>query len=130
MTGIDWSTLESTARLEAFSTHLMVPMLVTLALAYASQLLGRLEAERERSERLALQSERRRIAWELHDPAKQRLHVASHTGRAARVRLPLLRSGGLVLRLEMPLRRRIGEPRRQAATVFAIFESRARRYSR
>ncbi|MDQ3676608.1 MAG: ATP-binding protein [Actinomycetota bacterium] len=75
-TGIDWSTLETTARLEAFSTHLMMPMLVTLALAYATQLLARLEAERERSERLALQSERRRIAWELHDSAKQRIHAA------------------------------------------------------
>ena len=95
VTGIDWSTLESTARLEAFSTHLMVPMLVSLALAYASQLLARLEAERERSERLALQSERRRIAWELHDSAKQRLHVAYLILDAARGRIDAAERGGL-----------------------------------
>jgi signal transduction histidine kinase len=61
---------------ETVATHLMVPILVTLALAYAAGLLTRLEAERERSERLAIQSERRRIAWELHDSAKQRVHAA------------------------------------------------------
>jgi signal transduction histidine kinase len=75
-TGIDWSTIETTARLETFATHLMVPMIVVLALAYAAQLLERLEQERERSERLAIESERRRIAWELHDSAKQRIHAA------------------------------------------------------
>lgn len=75
-TGIDWSTIETTARLETFATHLMVPMIVVLALAYAAQLLDRLEKERERSERLAIESERRRIAWELHDSAKQRIHAA------------------------------------------------------
>ena len=75
-TGIDWSTIETTARLETFATHLMVPMIVVLALAYAAQLLEHLERERERSERLAVEAERRRIAWELHDSAKQRIHAA------------------------------------------------------
>jgi signal transduction histidine kinase len=74
--GIDRGTLESTTRLESFATHMMVPMLVTLSLAYAAKLLDDLESERERSERLALEAERRRIAWELHDSAKQRVHAA------------------------------------------------------
>lgn len=77
ITGIDWETLDTSARLESLLTHLMVPMLVTLALAYASDLLGRLQEERQRSERLAIEAERRRIGWELHDSAKQRVH-ASH----------------------------------------------------
>jgi two-component system sensor histidine kinase UhpB len=75
-TGVDWSTLDSTARLESFSTHLMVPLLVTASLAYAADLLNRLRAERARAERLALEAERRRIGWELHDSAKQRVHAA------------------------------------------------------
>ncbi len=75
-TGIDWSTIETTARLESFATHLMVPLIVVLALAYSGQLLERLERERERSEQLAVEAERRRIAWELHDSAKQRIHAA------------------------------------------------------
>jgi signal transduction histidine kinase len=75
-TGVDWSTLDSTARLESFSTHLMVPLLVTASLAYAADLLGRLRAQRARAERLALEAERRRIGWELHDSAKQRVHAA------------------------------------------------------
>jgi signal transduction histidine kinase len=75
-TGIDWQTLETTARLESFATHLMMPMLVVLALAYSGGLLSRLEEERNRSEELALDAERRRIALELHDSAKQRVHAA------------------------------------------------------
>ncbi|QEC48288.1 hypothetical protein FSW04_12390 [Baekduia soli] len=50
--------------------------MITLALAYSGQLLRRLREERERSELLAVQSERQRIAWELHDSAKQRVHAA------------------------------------------------------
>jgi signal transduction histidine kinase len=87
-TGIDWQTLETTARLESFATHLMTPMLVVLALAYSASLLRRLEEERRRSEELALDAERRRIALELHDSAKQRVHAAhlvlSALGRSAR----------------------------------------------
>jgi two-component system sensor histidine kinase UhpB len=69
-------TIQNAIRLETLATHLLVPILITLALAYAGALLDRLERERERSERLALQAERQRIAWELHDSAKQRVHAA------------------------------------------------------
>jgi signal transduction histidine kinase len=69
-------TLQSTISLETVATHLLVPLVITSALGYAGELLRRLRAERERSERLAVQSERQRIAWELHDSAKQRVHAA------------------------------------------------------
>ena len=75
-TGIDWQTLETTARLESFATHLLMPMLVVLALGYSGGLLSRLDEERNRSEELALDAERRRIALDLHDSAKQRVHAA------------------------------------------------------
>lgn len=75
-TGVDLIELRDMSRLESLATHLMLPLIVTLAVAYAAQVLRRLEGERRRSERLALESERRRIAWELHDSAKQRLHAA------------------------------------------------------
>jgi signal transduction histidine kinase len=74
--GIDWDALASTARLESFSTHLLIPILVVIALAHGTRLLDRLDSERERAEGLALEGERRRIAWELHDSAKQRIHAA------------------------------------------------------
>jgi hypothetical protein len=60
----------------------MVPLVVVLALAYAAAVLKRLRGERLRSERLAVQNERHRIAWELHDSAKQRVHAAHHVPRA------------------------------------------------
>jgi signal transduction histidine kinase len=69
-------TLTNTIRLETLATHMFVPLLVTLALAYAAGLLRHLRAARESSERLAVQAERQRIAWELHDSAKQRVHAA------------------------------------------------------
>jgi len=69
-------TLSNTIRLETLATHLFVPILVTLALAYSGVLLDRLRRAREESERLAVEAERRRIAWELHDSAKQRVHAA------------------------------------------------------
>lgn len=72
MVGVDVPELRETQRLESLSTHLLVPIIVCLALAYASELL----AERERSARLELEAERRRIALELHDSAKQRVHAA------------------------------------------------------
>jgi signal transduction histidine kinase len=75
-TELDTGTLRSSIRVETVATHLMVPIVVTLALAYAAELLKRLQAERERGERLAIQTERQRIAWELHDSAKQRVHAA------------------------------------------------------
>ena len=69
-------TFERAIRLEIAATHLMMPFIVVLALAYAAALLDRLESERERSEQLAVERERQRIAWELHDSAKQRVHAA------------------------------------------------------
>jgi two-component system sensor histidine kinase UhpB len=69
-------TLTNTIRLETLATHLFVPVVVTTTLAYSSVLLERLRTARAHSERLALQSERQRIAWELHDSAKQRVHAA------------------------------------------------------
>jgi signal transduction histidine kinase len=69
-------TLTNTIRLETLATHLFVPVLVTMALAYSSVLLERLRRARGQSERLVLQAERQRIAWELHDSAKQRVHAA------------------------------------------------------
>jgi signal transduction histidine kinase len=70
------ATLADTVRLETLATHLIVPVLVTLSLAYSSALLDRLRSARAESERLVLQAERQRIAWELHDSAKQRVHAA------------------------------------------------------
>lgn len=75
-TRLDWQQLRYTSRLETFVTHLMVPLLVALALAYAADVLERLREERERTEKLAIEAERQRIAWDLHDSAKQRVHAA------------------------------------------------------
>ena len=75
-TELDAGTLRSSIRVETVATHLMVPIVIVLALGYAADLLNRLRDERERSERLALEAERQRIAWELHDSAKQRVHAA------------------------------------------------------
>ena len=69
-------TFQRATRLEIITTHLMIPIVVVLALAYASDLLRALRDERRRRERLAVQAERQRIAWELHDSAKQRVHAA------------------------------------------------------
>ena len=69
-------TLSNTIRLETLATHMFVPIIITMALGYSSGLLRRLRLAREESERLAVQSERQRIAWELHDSAKQRVHAA------------------------------------------------------
>ncbi len=75
-TSLDPNTLRNTIRLETITTHVMVPFVVALALAYSADVLDRLQAERMKSERLAVESERQRIAWELHDSAKQRVHAA------------------------------------------------------
>jgi signal transduction histidine kinase len=61
---------------ETLAIHLSLPLLLTIALAYAADALRRLGKERAQRERLAIEAERRRIAWELHDSAKQRLHAA------------------------------------------------------
>lgn len=76
ITEIGPGTLQDPIRLETAATHVLVPMMVTIALAYAAALLRELHVERERSERLAVQAERQRIAWDLHDSAKQRIHAA------------------------------------------------------
>ena len=70
------NTIANTIRLETLATHLLVPVMITIALAYAGELHDRLRRERERAEQLSLQAERQRIAWELHDSAKQRVHAA------------------------------------------------------
>ena len=76
VTGVDWGTLRTTPRLESFATHLLLPLLMGIGLAYAAELLRRLRTEQARSERIALEAERRRLARELHDSAKQRMHAA------------------------------------------------------
>ena len=75
-TGVDWNTLDTTPRLESFSTHLSLPLLLGIGLAYMAELLRHLDRERARSSELALEAERRRLARELHDSAKQRIHAA------------------------------------------------------
>jgi signal transduction histidine kinase len=75
-TGVSWKTLEQTYKLESFATHLLVPLIIVITLAYAGEVLRRLQQERARAERLAVEAERRRIAWDLHDSAKQRVHAA------------------------------------------------------
>ena len=61
---------------ETLAIHLTLPLLLVCSLAYAADSLRRLASERHKRERLAIQAERRRIAWELHDSAKQRIHAA------------------------------------------------------
>ncbi len=74
--GIDWTALVSTPVLQSYVSHIAIPLLISFSLAYSSDLLRRLRRERDRAERLAIEAERRRIAWELHDSAKQRVHAA------------------------------------------------------
>ncbi len=68
-------TIENTLRLETLLRRTWpFRCMITLAARYAAALLVRASrSERARSERLAVQTERRRIAWELHDSAKQRV---------------------------------------------------------
>lgn len=61
---------------ETLSIHLVLPFILVVSLAYAADVLRKFELERAERERLAIEAERRRIAWELHDSAKQRLHAA------------------------------------------------------
>lgn len=61
---------------ETMAIHVLLPGMVCFGIAYAADVVRRLHAERERREHLAVQAERRRIAWELHDSAKQRVHAA------------------------------------------------------
>jgi signal transduction histidine kinase len=61
---------------ETLAIHLTLPLVLVSSLAYAADALRRLAHERVERERLAIEGERRRIAWELHDSAKQRIHAA------------------------------------------------------
>jgi signal transduction histidine kinase len=61
---------------ETLAIHITLPLLLVSSLAYAADSLRRLSRERLERERLAIEAERRRIAWELHDSAKQRIHAA------------------------------------------------------
>jgi len=61
---------------ETLAIHVSLPFMLVAVLAYAAEALRRLAAEQSARERLAIEAERKRIAWELHDSAKQRLHAA------------------------------------------------------
>jgi signal transduction histidine kinase len=61
---------------ETLAIHLALPVVLVAGLAYAAEVLRQLRVERGRTERLAVERERQRIAWELHDSAKQRVHAA------------------------------------------------------
>ncbi len=73
--GPAWAALRVSST-ETLAMHLALPFLLVCSLAYAASALRRLAAERGERERLAIEAERRRIAWDLHDSAKQRLHAA------------------------------------------------------
>ena len=73
--GPAWGSLQVSSA-ETLAIHLSLPLLLVPSLAYATDALRRLDRERSERERLAIEAERQRIAWELHDSAKQRLHAA------------------------------------------------------
>lgn len=74
--GPDPLELGSQASMESLAAHLALPGMVCLGVGYAAETLRRFERQRRKAERLAIETERRRIAWELHDSAKQRIHAA------------------------------------------------------
>ncbi len=76
LTGLEPESFRSSVSIEIFATHLALPGVLTLGLAYAADVLHRLEDQQRRAQNLAVETERRRIAWELHDSAKQHLHAA------------------------------------------------------
>ena len=75
MGGPVWGGLQVISA-ETLAIHLTLPLLLVPSLSYAASALRRLDVERSERERLAIEAERQRIAWELHDSAKQRLHAA------------------------------------------------------
>ena len=79
---------------ETFAIHLALPALTVCGVAYAADVLRLLERERARSEQLSLEAERRRIAWELHDSAKQRVRGPSPADLVRRLRAGGRASGG------------------------------------
>jgi signal transduction histidine kinase len=66
----------SQSTVETLATHLVLPVLGSFGIGYSADTLRRLHDEQRRAQRLAIEAERRRIAWELHDSAKQRIHAA------------------------------------------------------
>lgn len=66
----------SQSTVETLATHLVLPVLGSFGVGYAADTLRRLHDEQGRAQQLAIEAERRRIAWELHDSAKQRIHAA------------------------------------------------------
>lgn len=62
--------------------------MLIVSLAYAAEAMRGLATERLARERLAIEAERKRIAWELHDSAKQRLHAAHLLVTSLRGRVP------------------------------------------
>jgi len=75
-TGFGLGDVRSAGSVEILATRIALLGLVIVGVAYAADALRRLTSEQRRAQRLALEAERRRIAWELHDSAKQRLHAA------------------------------------------------------
>jgi signal transduction histidine kinase len=73
---------------ETLAIHVSLPFMLVVALAYAAEALRRLGTERSARERLAIEAERKRIAWELHDSAKQRLHAAHLLVTSLQGRIP------------------------------------------
>ena len=73
---------------ETLAIHLVLPFILVVSLAYAAEALRKFERERTERERLVVDAERRRIAWELHDSAKQRLHAAHFLVSSLRGRVP------------------------------------------
>lgn len=74
--GPDPLGLGAQTTIETLATHLVLPVLVAFGISYAAEAMRGLRNERRRAERLAIEAERRRIAWDLHDSAKQRVHAA------------------------------------------------------
>jgi signal transduction histidine kinase len=68
--------LGNQATKETLAAHLVLPIMICLGVGYAAETVRGLASQRRRTERLAIEAERRRIAWELHDSAKQRVHAA------------------------------------------------------
>ncbi|HEX6026556.1 MAG TPA: ATP-binding protein [Solirubrobacter sp.] len=77
--------LESNDKL---AIHVSLPFMLIVSLAYAAEAMRGLATERLARERLAIEAERKRIAWELHDSAKQRLHAAHLLVTSLRGRVP------------------------------------------
>ncbi len=73
---------------ETLAIHLALPFLIVAALSYVGDTLRRLRRERLVRERVEMEAERKRIAWDLHDSAKQRLHAAHLLISSLQGRLP------------------------------------------